>query len=297
MKKRIILTTLIAAVLIAGIAAVLFFRARAEATSFTAEKIKVGDYVLFGSYYDEPILWKCVDTENGVMLLSEYILCMKAYDAAESGERCFEGGSYTKNVDAQRFGSEIWKTSNIREWLNSDKQEVKYSTQPPVAPAVLNGANAYADEAGFLTNFTKGERKNILPVTHNGCTDKVYILSYEEVTRYIMEGSNWENGALRYLTDAAKAKSEHDGIFHSDATGLINPSNEWWYFTRSIIEEPYTGKNIIDCFGGGPYFYYYHVFYGVYPSSGYGGILPALNLKSDKSATGAGTLENPWVLE
>ncbi|MDD4096421.1 MAG: DUF6273 domain-containing protein [Oscillospiraceae bacterium] len=295
MKKKVLLITIIAAVLIVGIAGFFFWR---SSEKITAETIKVGDYVLFGSYNDEPILWRCVDTGNGVMLLSEYILCMKAYDAAESGERCFEGGSYTKNVDAQRFGSEIWKTSNIREWLNSDKTEVKYSTQPPVAPAVLNGANAYADEAGFLTNFTKAERKNILPVTHNGCTDQVYILSAEEVTRYITDGSNWpsENGALRYLTDAAKAKSEHDGIFHSDATGLINPSNEWWYYTRSITEEPYDGKNIVDCFGGGPYYYYYHVFYGVYPSSGYGGILPALNLKSDKSATGDGTLENPWVL-
>ncbi|MBN1775609.1 MAG: hypothetical protein JW817_04000 [Clostridiales bacterium] len=297
MKKKVILITAIAAVLIVGIALFFFFRSRGEETSFTADTIKVGDYVLFGSYNDEPILWRCVDTENGVMLLSEYILCMKAYDAAESGVRCEEGGNYTTNIDAQRYGSEIWKTSNLREWLNSDKKEVKYSTQPPVAAAVLNGANAYADEAGFLTHFTKAERKNILSVTHNGCTDKVYILSYDEVNQYIMEGSNWENGALRYLTDAAKAKSEHDGIFHSEATGIINPSNEWWYFTRSISEEPVIGKNIIDCFGGGPYYFYYHVFYGVYPSSGYGGVLPALNLKSDNCVAGDGTLENPWVPE
>jgi hypothetical protein len=161
---------------------------------------------------------------------------MKAYDAAESGVRCEEGGNYTTNIDAQKFGSKIWKTSNLREWLNSDQTEVKYSTQPPVATAVLNGANAYADEPGFLTHFTKAERKNLLPVAHNGCTDKVYILSFEEVDKYINTSDSWNNKALRYLTDAAKAKSEHDGIFHSEATGIINPSNEWWYFTRSISE-------------------------------------------------------------
>jgi hypothetical protein len=84
MKKKIFLVTIIAAVLIVGITLFFFFRSRGEETSFTADTIKVGDYVLFGSYNDEPILWRCIDTENGVMLLSEYILCMKAYDAAEN---------------------------------------------------------------------------------------------------------------------------------------------------------------------------------------------------------------------
>lgn len=293
MKKKVLLITIIAAVLIVGITAFFLWR---SSEKITAETIKVGDYVLFGSYYDEPILWRCVDTGNGVMLVSEYILCMKAYDAAESGVRREEGGEYTTDVDAQMYGSEIWKTSNLREWLNSDKTEVKYSTQPPVADAVLNGANAYADEPGFLTNFTKAERKNILPVSHNGCTDLVYLLSCEEVKRYITKGSTQNNAMLRKLTDMAKTNCEHDGFLHSEPSGIINPSNEWWYYTRSMIETPGETANFVDCFGGGPYYFYYHINQGVYPATGYGGVLPALNLRSDDCVSGDGTLENPWVL-
>lgn len=85
MKRKIVLITGIVAMLIIGIAFFFFFRPEKKTKPVLTGTIKVGDYVTFGSYYGEPILWKCVDTENGVMLLSEYILCLKTYDAAESG--------------------------------------------------------------------------------------------------------------------------------------------------------------------------------------------------------------------
>jgi len=44
--------------------------------------LRLGDYVQMGRYYDEPILWCCVDVdENGPLMLAERILTLKPFDA------------------------------------------------------------------------------------------------------------------------------------------------------------------------------------------------------------------------
>ena len=41
-----------------------------------------------GTYYDDPILWRCIAyDENGPLILSDKILCMKAFDAAGDNEK------------------------------------------------------------------------------------------------------------------------------------------------------------------------------------------------------------------
>jgi len=44
------------------------------------------------------------------MLLSEDILCLKAFDAAESGIWGEEGGNFSTNINEQKFGSKNWET-------------------------------------------------------------------------------------------------------------------------------------------------------------------------------------------
>lgn len=44
--------------------------------------INIGDCIVLGTYYNEPIIWRCADIdENGPLMLSEKILCLKAFDA------------------------------------------------------------------------------------------------------------------------------------------------------------------------------------------------------------------------
>ncbi len=131
-----------------------------------AGTMKVGDYVLFGKYLGNPILWRVINIENGSPLLfSEKIISIKAYDAAESGMYYRTGSNpYTRNEARQKYGSNQWENSNIREWLNSSDAKVKYTTQPPTKAAVSQ--NAYDAERGFLSNFTEAERNAIKPVTH-----------------------------------------------------------------------------------------------------------------------------------
>ncbi|MDO8685598.1 MAG: DUF6273 domain-containing protein, partial [Clostridiales bacterium] len=235
-----------------------------------AVSINVYEYVEFGKYNGEPILWKCVDKSNGGMLVSEYVLCQKAFDAAENGT-ANEGSEY----DVQKWGSNQWSNSNIREWLNSSSQTVSFTTQAPVKSAVEGGYNAYADEPGFLSNFTQSERGKIQAVSHEGVTDKVFLLSEDEVNKYV--GSS-DSQRKRKITYIGLLKSEHKygmGGYY------------WWYWTRTPYPSYPYGVRSVDSSG--------HLYY-FYANDGFVGVLPALNLQSDIFKSGKGTRDEPWKL-
>lgn len=123
-----------------------------EASEFSA-----GTYYQMGRYNGEPILWRCADNtdENGVLLVSDRILCFKAADVSDG---------------IQPTG--FWEKTTIRAWLNSTAPagEVLWPrNNPPTADKIgrlifpsneLNCQYPYADEKGFLAegNFTASER-------------------------------------------------------------------------------------------------------------------------------------------
>lgn len=77
--------------------------------------------------------------------------------------------SYASNIDttetvymnkgSQNNGSGYWQSSNIREWLNSEDDTVKYTLNPP--DTSTNGIYAYDNEKGFLKNFSEDEKNAI----------------------------------------------------------------------------------------------------------------------------------------
>ena len=129
-------------------------------------QINIGDYIQMGKYNDVPILWRCMDIndEHGILLLSDKILCAKAFDAA--GKHDYD--DIFQNVE--KHGSNFWEDSNIRAWLNSTAPAgaVEWLCGvPPTEENVWNGYQPYADEKGFLAdgNFTESERSAMKPVS------------------------------------------------------------------------------------------------------------------------------------
>ncbi len=231
-------------------------------------EINAGDYLNFGKYYGEPILWKCASkSKEGITLASEYILCQKAYDASESGK--WKEGS----DNLQKFGSNVWSNSNIREWLNSTSSTVNFTTQPPNRSAVASGTNAYSDEPGFLSNFTQSERDLIKAVNHEGVSDMVYLPSLAEVSLYY---GNSDSQRIRKMTDIGIQKGEYkkDGY---------NPT--WTYWTRS--PNPDYNYSVTDIRGGGNSFFSLAYL-------GMNGIVPAIQLSSYTPIKGSGTISDPW---
>ena len=139
------------------------------------ESINIGDYIQMGTYYGKPILWRCVDIdENGPLMLSDKILCLKPFDASGTDTYGSHGRGYVPDTTQgagyyrKMYGSDYWVDSNIRCWLNSGELmgSVRWTcNNPPYEENVYNGYNDYADEAGFLSNFTPTERKAIKIVT------------------------------------------------------------------------------------------------------------------------------------
>lgn len=161
--------------------------------------VNVGDYFQMGTYYGKPILWRCVNVdENGPLMLSDKILCLKAFDFAgedtsgshgrgdSNGEIWSMGGvvpTRPQSVKDARseHGSNYWGDSNIRDWLNSDADagNVEWSCGNPPTAVYLDGPSSdpveksygYADEAGFLNGFTESEKLAVKTVTQKQLLD------------------------------------------------------------------------------------------------------------------------------
>lgn len=172
----------------------------------TGEKVAVGDTVTFGTYYKEDIDWRVLkisDDGKQAVLISSNVLCMKAFDSAESGRYNYdEDQSYWKreseadtDLELQEYvrGSNIWKTSNLRTWLNSEEEVVKYQDSAPYSTAMSEKKNGYQNEPGFLNGFSKEEIAAIVKVKNEtksnplfkskiiSTTDRVYLLSLDEL--------------------------------------------------------------------------------------------------------------------
>lgn len=168
----------------------------------SAAELVPGDKLEFGSYEGSPIEWRLLhlsENKELAILISEKILTMKCFDAAEGGTyNCYNGEDYwtkTPEADIAAYvrGSNLWANSNIRTWLNSEKNVVVYADTAPTASAMSEKKNGYHTEPGFLFGFKEEEKEilrecdiftkgNILMDSLGIHTkDKVFLLSEEEL--------------------------------------------------------------------------------------------------------------------
>lgn len=106
--------------------------------------VQLGDYIRLGSYDGEPILWRCVSVdENGPLMLSDRVLCdYMPYDAqtSENSTR----GSHRRSGYRSKYGSNHWRDSDMRSWLNSDAEagQVKWLCGNPPKDGYIMGGDA-----------------------------------------------------------------------------------------------------------------------------------------------------------
>ena len=119
------------------------------------EENNIGTYFQLGTYEDDPIIWRCIsdDDENGMLLLSDKILCYKAYNA---------GTNVDDFLSQDMYGSDIWENTTIRAWLNAIEKAgniIWPGNNPPNTKVPLSPFMPYVDEDGFLSerNFSISE--------------------------------------------------------------------------------------------------------------------------------------------
>lgn len=277
--------------------------AKAEGTK---PNIKIGDYIKLGTYENEPILWRCVDIDdNGPLMLMDKVLGSMPYDAKTSENSATR--SHSRNSFRSSYGSNHWRDSNMRSWLNSDADAGKVDWlcgNPPKSDYVGYGSE-YDKKAGFLNGFSKAEIAAIKTVTQRS------IVSHPEYSAGYIAGLGAD---LPYNTDIAsvaygfeKAYYENiiDKVFLPDVKQLntiYNNSNilgnyylaknkdgiRWSYWLRTPITDCNHDMRYVETDGN---------IYRVAPYFGHIGVRPAFYLDTDYYivSEGNGEVNSPYV--
>jgi len=290
------------------------------------KSLKTGDYVQLGSYQVEdegynPILWLVIDCSSHysgyvkpeaehITLITAYIIDFRGFDAIEP-----------ENTNELRkgYGNGRYRTSNIRQWLNSTGDENSWWTAQNLDEGEpgTNNADAppddkgfpdfneigYEDKAGFLKSFTNNELKAVLDTTltagkniavdgggYENVTDKIFLLSLTEVG--LGDRSEYEEGKNFDFFDNDKSRLAQITIeCINNAKCQNKPSREsywsWWLRTPSpgfpasifMVSSIGAALNSTANMCEGPV-----------------GLRPALNLKNDLFFKGTGTKDDPYII-
>ena len=176
--------------------------------------VQLGDYIRLGSYDGEPILWRCVSVdENGPLMLSDKVLCdSMPYDAQTSENSV--SGSHRRSSYRSKYGSNHWRDSDMRSWLNSDTEagQVKWLCGNPPKDGYIVGGGAYDGKAGFLNGFTRDEAAAIKTVTQRS------IVSHPEYTAGYIDAPGAD---LPYNTDIGSVADGYEGAHYENITDKV----------------------------------------------------------------------------
>lgn len=183
-------------------------------------------------YYGTPIVWRIMehnhegDPENSTAVISDKVLCLKAFDAREPK---YTGSTSTENSNIQKYGNGNYALSNILQWGNSDANawmwytpQHEYDHSPDTTDYVTT--NPYESEAGFLNGFSSGFKEGMLEVTKKigmDVTRKIQLLTLKEAgTSYRYDDVSLKTYEL--FSDNASRKAEitteaveNDGVGYS----------------------------------------------------------------------------------
>ena len=176
--------------------------------------IKVGDYVKMGAYNNASILWRCVSIDNnGPLMLADKIVDTFAYDAKTNDNS--NSKSHSRSYKRDDYGSNYWKDSNMRSWLNSTAAEgkVDWLCGNPPKDGYVSGVGAYNEKAGFLNAFSKSEIAAMKTVTQRS------LVSHPEYNKGIVDGD--ANSDLLYYTDISEAVANYDSSYFETTTEKV----------------------------------------------------------------------------
>lgn len=206
------MTKKIAAILLALCMAISIVPMSVQAAS--KPDIKVGDYVKMGTYNNASILWRCVSIDdNGPLMLADRIIDTLAYDAKTNDNS--NSKSHSRSYKRDDYGSNYWKDSNMRSWLNSTAAagKVDWLCGNPPKDGYVSGVGAYNEKAGFLNAFSKSEIAAMKTVTQRS------LVSHPEYNKGIVEGD--ANSDLLYYTGISEAVANYDSSYFETTTEKV----------------------------------------------------------------------------
>lgn len=226
---------------------------------------ELGDSFILGEYLGEPIKWRIIkisDDGKTAVVIANDILTFKAFDAAEGGKYNSYGGENYWNVPPWEMTGEIerlvrgdnrWELSNLRTWLNSDKDNVTYTDTEPSSRAMSELKNGYNTEPGFLKSFKKSELSAILTTEVNTdgtvTEDRVYLLSRDELS--LLDEADV---SVYALPTQSAVDQDQSGWFSLNVNEYKVRDHYWWLREPNtdtasevyIVNNSYTGERIFS---------------------------------------------------
>ena len=274
-----------------------------ESVTQTPTKVNLGDYITLGKYNGKDILWRCVSVDDsGTLMLADSIIDMLPYDAITSDNS--RSKSHSRDYRRDKYGSNYWKDSNMRSWLNSTAVagEVKWLCGNPPKANYVDG-NAYDQKAGFLNGFIKAEIATMKTVTQRS------LVSHPEYKQGIYDGDGRSD--LELNTDIQNVAQNYDSVYGENSTEKVflldvKQVNTVWKNFGSY----YVGKNeqgadwpywlrtpVTDCNHDMRYVHNNGTIGRESPQRSYVGVRPAFYLDTDfyVATSGSGSKESPFV--
>ena len=269
----------------------------------TTTQVELGNYISLGKYNGKDIVWRCVSVDDkGSLMLADKVIDTLPYDAKTNDNN--RSKSHSRNYNRDNRGSNYWKDSNMRSWLNSTAEagEVKWLCGNPPREDSVNG-NAYDQKAGFLNDFSKAEIAAMKNVTQRS------IVSHPEYNLGFHDGEGRSD--LEFNRDIENVANNFNSAYGENSTEKVflpdvKQVNTVWknfgnyYIARNEqgvawpywLRTPYSSCNHLMRYVESSGSIERH-----YPMTDYMGVRPAFYLDSDYYVTtsGDGSASNPYV--
>lgn len=269
----------------------------------TTTQVELGQYISLGKYNGKDVIWRCVSVDDkGSLMLADKVIDTLPYDAKTNDNN--RSKSHSRNYNRDTYGSNYWKDSNMRSWLNSTAVagEVKWLCGNPPREDSVNG-NAYDQKAGFLNDFSKAEIAAMKNVTQRS------IVSHPEYNLGFHDGEGRSD--LEFNRDIENVANNFNSAYGENSTEKVflpdvKQVNTVWknfgnyYIARNEqgvawpywLRTPYSSCNHLMRYVESNGFIEKH-----YPMTDYMGVRPAFYLDSDYYVTtsGDGSASNPYV--
>ncbi len=277
-------------------------RNSSSASGIKTTKIELGAYISLGRYNGKSIVWRCVDIdEKGSLMLADNVIDTLPYDAMTNDNS--RSKSHSRNYKRDTYGSNYWKDSNMRSWLNSAAAagDVKWLCGNPPRAGYVDG-NAYDEKAGFLNDFSKAEIAAMKTVTQRS------LVSHPEYKHGIYDGDGRSDLELNY--DIRNVADNFESAYGENSTEKVflpdvKQVNAVW----ENFDGYYIGKNeqgmgwpywlrtpVTDCNHEMRYVHNNGTIGRESPQRNYIGVRPAFYLDTDYyvATSGNGTSADPY---
>ena len=189
--------------------------------------LKVGDVICFGSYEQdndtsngkEEIEWQILEIQdNKILLISKYALDCQKYNS--------------ENTDV------TWETCTLRKWLNS---------------TFISNAFSESEKSMIAdTKVTADKNPKYSTNPGNDTTDKIFLLSINEVNKYFTTGESRKCVPTAYAIE--------QGAYTSGSNTSGGKATCWWWLRSPGCSRFYASDVYTD---GSVYFYGTYVYYSV----------------------------------